>query len=154
MSKLDSLLSLISQKKEAQVEITHDDLFSLVAAEEPIEYKESEQSKNFPLPDRDLFLSIFIPYLRDPYWFNVQNFREYKKWLLGDSCYVLNSFKSLDIEILLKLYLENNPPARVGGLHLLALFLWEIDLCVPESYQVEFEKVIKESRDIKQKNSA
>lgn len=98
--------------------------------------------QNYPVPDKALFLAIYEAALRRPRFFNVQNFHEYKKWLLDGSYYVLNTFKSVDSDRLLELYLAHKPPDSTGALFPLASLLWEVDLCVPEDYQRDFEQII------------
>lgn len=98
--------------------------------------------QSYPVPDRALFLAIYEAALRRPRFFDIQNFCEYKKWLLGDSCYVLNTFRAVDANQLLALYLKYLPPSCVGALYPLGSLLWDIDLKVPEDYQRDFEQII------------
>lgn len=144
-----NLLDRIKASTTSRVEIEEsdpidDDLFCLTDSTPQIEIPLGQQS--FPLPDRKLFLAIYEPALRRPRFFNLENFHEYKKWLLEDSLYVLNTFKTVDVNRLLELYLKHNPPSCVGALYPLGQLLWDIDLYVPEEYQRDFEQIIINER--------
>lgn len=117
-----------------------EDLFVLTDSPERLEIPLGQQ--RFPLPDRTLFLAIYESVLRRPHFFNVKNFYEYKKWLLDGSCYVLNTFKAVDANKLLELYLRHKPPDSIDALGSLSQLLWHIELFVPEEYQRNFEQII------------
>jgi len=118
-----------------------EDLF-ILTEEIPIISQENYDLNKYPIPNEELFCAIYTPYLQNPYVFNSINFREYKRWLLSPSLYVLNTFKRLDTAPLLALYMKYNPPTHVGQLHPLTQFLWDIDMMVPEFFQQKFEKII------------
>ncbi len=127
-----------------------DDLFLLTDAPAQPEIHLGQQK--YKLPNKELFLAVYESALRRPRFFNVQNFCEYKKWILGDACYVLNTFKSIDADKILEVYLKYIPPTQVGALGPLSQLLWDIDLCVPEEYQRDFEQIIIDEGDRRQKN--
>lgn len=129
---------------------TDEDLFVLTDSPEKPKIPLGQQS--YPLPDRALFLAIYESALRRPRFFNAQNFYTYKKWLLDGSCYVLNTFKAVDANALLALYLTHKPPDSVGALGPLSQLLWDIDLCVPEEYQRDFEQIIIDEGERMKKN--
>lgn len=67
--------------------------------EDFIEYK----SQSIEAPDSSLFLALHTPYIRNPYKFDWYIYREYYKFLLGETYYVINQFIPLDIENLIPL---------------------------------------------------
>lgn len=127
-----------------------DDLFCLTDSASRPDLPLGQQ--RYELPNRALFLAIYEAALRRPRFFNVQNFWEYKEWLLDGSCYVLNTFKSVDVNKLLELYLIHKPPSCVGALYPLGQLLWQIDLYVPEEYQRDFEQIIIDEGERMTKN--
>jgi hypothetical protein len=64
----------------------------------------------------------------------------------------LNTFKSIETDQLLSLYLKHLPPDSVGALGPLSQLLWHIDLCVPEEYQRDFEQIIIDEGERMKKN--
>jgi hypothetical protein len=90
-------------------------------------------------PNRDLFVAIHSPYLRDPYSLSdMMAFRAYRKWALAPSLYVLNTFSRFDTDLLLHLYLKHYPPPDTLSVYRLWQVLSEIQLTVPGNYEVEF----------------
>ena len=97
-------------------------------------------------PTETLFIAAWTPFLLSPYFLNTLERREYIRWLLSPSYYVLNTFPQTDIEALFALYMEKNPPRTAYQLHQLWLLLSDIYLFVPAKYQKRFEEIIGMNR--------
>lgn len=101
----------------------------------------------FPTPDSSLLIAIYTPFLRKPAGFQTMEFRAYKNWLLGDTCYVLNTFKPMDTTSLRKIYLSNSgryiPDS--SAFHRIACLLWDLELTVPDSFREIFEGIAASS---------
>jgi hypothetical protein len=107
-----------------------------------------EESRNiFPIPDSYLFIAIYTPFLKHPSSFQTMEFREYKNWLLGDACYVLNTFNPMNTTGLRSIYLENHERyiQTSSDFHRIAEFLWDLELTVPDSLRETFEWIAEES---------
>lgn len=109
--------------------------------EDFIEYK----SQSIEAPDSSLFLALHTPYIRNPYKFDWFVYREYYKFLLGETYYVINQFIPLDIEKILSLYLKHNPPKNLREYSFLASFLNHMHLITPRDYQKKIEDIIQEN---------
>ena len=93
-------------------------------------------------PTETLFIAAWTPFLLSPYFLNTLERREYIRWLLSPSCYVLNTFPQTDIEALFALYMEKNPPRTAYQLHQLWLLLSDIYHFVPAKYEEGFKAII------------
>lgn len=152
-----SLLEIIAAKKQKEKqkeEVSDDsddsDLFSLTSIEEEVVKTDRSlytTQYNYPIPDYQLFLNLHVPYLRNPYSLvDIRDFREYRKWLLAPSLYVIGTYKPLDAEYFLSLYMKHNPPRCVKDLPRLALWLWELGLTVPSEYERDMVEIIQEKK--------
>lgn len=109
--------------------------------EADIEYK----AQSIEAPDFSLFLALHTPYIKNPYKFDWFIYREYYKFLLGETYYVINQFIPLDIEKILTLYLKHNPPKNLKDYSLLSHFLNHLHLITPREYQKKIEDIIQEN---------
>lgn len=108
------------------------------------------QSK-YPLPSKETFIAAWSVYLKNPYNYNALRFREYLKWILRPSYYVLGTFRRLDVDSIFDIYMKHMPPHSYTQLHAFNTFLWDLDLFVPDLYQQEFEQIILQEAERKQK---
>jgi hypothetical protein len=93
-------------------------------------------------PEETLFIAAWTPFLLSPYFLNTLERREYIRWLLSPSYYVLNTFPQTDMEALFALFMEKNPPKIPQHLHQLWLLLSDIYLFVPAKYEEGFKAII------------
>ena len=121
------------------------DCFSLTTVEPIPEISYHDLSK-YPEPPFDLFVACWTPFLIRPYSFSLQEFREYKKWLLSPSLYVLGTFPRIDSQHLFELFMRERIPSCIRDAYLLSQLCWEIDLTVPAKYQAKFEEIIRRKK--------
>ena len=141
MQTLEELIASKLGKREAPPD-EDSDLFPLTTIEPSPEILYHDPNK-YPEPSSDLFIACWTPFLKDPFSFNVTIFRDYKRWLLSPSLYVLNSFPRIDSQYLFELFQEENPPKSIHDCYTLSQLLWEIDLTVPDKYLKVFIDIIK-----------
>jgi hypothetical protein len=121
------------------------DCFSLTTVEPIPEISYHDLSK-YPEPSFDLFVACWTPFLIRPYNVSLQAFREYKRWLLSPSLYVLGTFPRIDSQHLFELLMREQTPSCISECYLLAQLCWEIDLTVPAKYQAKFEEIIRRKK--------
>lgn len=112
---------------------------------------EGKETRNtFPIPDSSLFIAIYTPFLKCPSSFRPMEFRAYKNWLLGDTSYVLNTFKPMDTTSLRKIYLsESDKHIKTSSdLNWMAGLLWDLELTVPDSFRTTFESIAASSVEV------
>ena len=97
----------------------------------------------FPTPDEKLFLALYTPYILKPLAFDWFALRDFQPFLLGSSCYVLNTFQLLDIETIFQMYLEKIRPCYLKDYQRLGHFCGHLELCVPAIYQQRIEALIR-----------
>lgn len=137
---MSAFLELIAKKKAALQE---------QQAKEEKERKDSElapfiSEQSYPLPDPLLFLAAWTPFLKNPYKVDTMIRREYIRWLLSPSLYVLNIFPKCNEENLLSALLAYHPITRTIDLHLAYTLISDICLMVPKEYEEKFLWVLEE----------
>ena len=135
------------EKEEEKKEEKEEDMIFLTTLTDR-EDREDEQyaQPTFEIPNYTLFLSLHAPYLLDPYSFNVVEFREYRKWLLSPSLFVIGTFPKIDSQRIFDAITYKNPPTCILDLHRLAAFLWELDLMVPQKFEEDMIKIIQQGK--------
>lgn len=141
-----SIASLPSDKSCAAGEAEAEELIFITSAKEAPDILLHTPS-SYPSPNPALFLAIHAPYLRDPESFSVGEFRQYRSWLLSPSTYVIGAFRKIDEGRLFDTFMLHCPPTSILGLHRLASLLWEISLTVPQEYEEDFIRIIKEGTE-------
>lgn len=122
--------------------------------EEIEETKETEDSEGedfdldyvgdkYPTPDPTLFLASITPLLLYPYTIEITVGRDYKRWLLSPSLYVLNSFNPVCTNKIFLIYMKKNPPKQPFDLYKLWMLLTELELYVPIEYQERIEELLE-----------
>lgn len=97
----------------------------------------------FPKPDEKLFLALYTPYILKPLAFDWFALRDFQPFLLGNACYVLNTFQQLDIDIIFQMYIRKVKPNILEDYQRLCSFCGHLELCVPAIYQSRIEALIR-----------
>lgn len=98
--------------------------------------------KEFSQEEKDLFFSLYAPYIREPYKFDWFIFRDYFSLFFPDGAFVINTFEKLDIELILTYYLAYKKPKNLEEYTTLCHFLNHISLMIPKEYEERITKGI------------
>lgn len=92
--------------------------------------------------DKNLFLAMYAPYIREPTKFNWFVYIEYYKLLFPDGAYVLNTFPLLNIDRLFSVYQDHLKVDNFHQLTKLCYFLNHIYLNIPQEFEEDIIKII------------
>lgn len=113
-----------------------------VAKDEPIHYIGGKYS----VPRDDLFLVLHVPFLLNPFSFQIECYRTYKQWLLFPAQYVLNTFTRSRFDNLRTWILSHHFPNSTMDLHNLFMMLSEFELTVPGRFESQFIEILDSRR--------
>lgn len=141
-----SLKDIIAAKKlqislSIPVENVKEEIEEIEIIEGFTDYYNAYSRKEFSQEEKDLFFSLYAPYIREPYKFDWFIHRDYFSFLFPEQGYVINTFEKLDIELILTYYLAYKKPKNLEEYTILCHFLNHIHLLIPKEYE---ERIIKE----------
>jgi hypothetical protein len=144
-----SIRDIIANKKLERPEfLICDDLIKedLEIIEGFTDYYATYSKKEFSIEEKDLFFSLYAPYIREPYKFDWYIFRDYFSLFFPDGAFIIGTFQKLDIELILKTYLDFQKPKNLREYSILCHFINHIFLFFPKEYEDKILNLLIEER--------
>lgn len=129
-----SLADLIAQKKK--------ELAQQQEQEKKLQFVREQGQQKYEEPDFNLFIAAWTPFLNDPRGCDFLSRRDYIKWLLSPSLYVLNTFEKCEEAAFFQAVMNKIKPGNAISLNIAAMLLFDICLFVPKKYQQTFLDVL------------
>jgi len=104
--------------------------------------------KEFSQEEKDLFFSLYAPYIREPYKFDWFTFRDYFSVFFPDGAFVINTFRPLNIERIFNYYLEYNEPLNLHETTVLCHFVNHMHLMIPVEFEGRIINLISSWKEI------
>jgi len=148
-----SLKDIIAAKKlqislSIPVENVKEEIEEIEIIEGFTDYYNAYSRKEFSQEEKDLFFSLYAPYIREPYKFDWFTFRDYFSLFFPDGAFVINTFRPLNIERIFNYYLEYNEPLNLHETTVLCHFVNHMHLMIPVEFEGRIINLISSWKEI------